>query len=83
VAILLGKRGANVVVNYVGAADRAQETVKVIEAAGAKAAACQADVSKVSEHAKLVKAALELSTTGKIEILVHKYDLRRISRPHP
>lgn len=72
IALLLGKRGANVVVNYVGAAARAEKVVKAIEDAGSRAVAVQADVSKPTEHEKLVTAALGISTTGKIEVIVHK-----------
>ncbi|KAL6246511.1 hypothetical protein RBB50_006748 [Rhinocladiella similis] len=71
IALLLGKRGANVVVNYVGAAARAEKVVKAIEDAGSRAVAVQADVSKPTEHEKLVTAALGISTTGKIEVIVH------------
>ncbi|KAK6371630.1 hypothetical protein LTS17_008882 [Exophiala oligosperma] len=71
IALLLGKRGANVVVNYAGAADRAEKVVKAIEEAGSKAVAVQADVSKPTGHQKLVKAALDISATGRIEIIVH------------
>jgi NAD(P)-dependent dehydrogenase (short-subunit alcohol dehydrogenase family) len=70
----LGKRGANVVVNYVspGSKERAEKVVKDIEANGTKAILCQADVSKLEEIPKLIDAALKISTTGKIEILIHK-----------
>ncbi|RSL76555.1 hypothetical protein CEP51_009847 [Fusarium floridanum] len=73
IAILLGKRGANVVVNYVspGSKERAEKVVKDIEANGTKAILCQADVSKLEEIPKLIEAALKISTTGKIEILIH------------
>lgn len=46
---------------------------KEIEANGTKAIVVQADVSKPSEAPKLVDAALKISTTGKIEILIHKF----------
>lgn len=79
IANQLAKRGANVVVNYMtaGSRQRSDDLVKTIngygvKAVAVKAVAVQADISKVSEIPKLVKAALDLSTTGKIEILVHK-----------
>ncbi|RSL40680.1 hypothetical protein CEP53_013221 [Fusarium sp. AF-6] len=73
IATLLGQRGANVVVNYVSdkSRERAEKVIKDIEAAGSKAILCQANVSDVDDLQKLVDAALKLSTTGKIEILVH------------
>lgn len=74
IAIQLAKRGANVVVNYMTerSRQRSEDLVKTINGHGVKAVAVQADISKVPEIPKLVRAALDLSTTGKIEILVHK-----------
>lgn len=51
---------------------RAAEVVKKIEAAGAKAVALQSDVTCMSEIPKIIDTALNLSTSGKIEILIHK-----------
>ena len=45
--------------------------VKEIEAAGSKAALIQANVALVSDLKKLVEAAMKLSASGKIDILVH------------
>ena len=75
IASLLGRRGANVVVNYVstGSRQRSEDLAKVIEGYGVKAVAVQADISKVAECPKLIEAALGISQTGKIEILIHKY----------
>lgn len=74
IAVLLGKRGANVVVNYVseGSRERAEKVVKEIESNGTKAIISQADVSKLDEIPRLVDSALQISQTGKIEILIHK-----------
>lgn len=74
IAIKLGERGANVVVNYTSdkSQPRAEEVVKKIEAAGSKAVALQSDVTKMSEIPRILDTALKLSSTGKIEILVHK-----------
>lgn len=73
--MLLAKRGANIVVNYVsdGSRERAEKVAKEVEASGAKAIVVKADVSKTEEVPKLVDAALKISTTGQIEILIHKY----------
>ncbi|KAF4919725.1 L-xylulose reductase [Colletotrichum viniferum] len=75
IAELFGKRGANVVVNYVSedSRERAEKVVKTIEANGTKAALCQADVSKLADIPKIVDSALSISPTGKIDILIHKY----------
>lgn len=72
--MLLGKRGANVVVNHVSASskERAEKVAKEIEANGTKAIVVQADVGKSEDIPKLVDAALKISSTGKIEILIHK-----------
>ncbi|KAK2601152.1 hypothetical protein N8I77_010622 [Diaporthe amygdali] len=75
IAILLGKRGANVVVNYVSESSRrrAEEVVHRIESNENKsrAIACQADISKTSELPKLAEAALSISQSSEINILVH------------
>ncbi|KAF4308535.1 hypothetical protein GTA08_BOTSDO03653 [Botryosphaeria dothidea] len=73
IAVLLGKRGANVVVNYVseGSRERVEKVAKEIESNGTKAIISQADVSKLDEIPRLVDSALQISQTGKIEILIH------------
>ncbi|KAJ2989392.1 hypothetical protein NUW58_g3493 [Xylaria curta] len=82
------KASADVVVNHVSASsrERAEKVAKEIEANGTKAIVCQADVSKLDEIPKLVEAALKISTTGKIDILIHKYvpwDLSLLGYPSP
>ncbi|KAL0938626.1 L-xylulose reductase 1 [Colletotrichum truncatum] len=73
IAELLGKRGANVVVNYVSESsrERAEKVVQTIETNGTKAILCQADVSKLADIPKLVESALKISPSGKIDILIH------------
>lgn len=74
IAVLLGKRGANVVVNYVspGSKERAEKVAKDIEANGTKSIVTQANVSQINEIPKLIEAALKISPSGKIDILIHK-----------
>lgn len=74
IAIMLGKRGANVVVNYVSdsSKEKALKVITDIEAAGSKASLCQANVSKMEDIPKLIEAALALSPNKKIDILIHK-----------
>lgn len=74
IATILGKRGAHVVVNYVSDASRnkAAEILAEVEKAGSKGVICQADVSKLEDIPKLIKAAVSLSPKNKIDILVHK-----------
>ncbi|KAL2694884.1 hypothetical protein Neosp_001473 [[Neocosmospora] mangrovei] len=73
IAVQLGQRGANVVVNYTSdkSKQRALDVVKKIEASGSKATLCQASVSTMKDIPKIVDSALQISETGKIEILIH------------
>jgi NAD(P)-dependent dehydrogenase (short-subunit alcohol dehydrogenase family) len=73
IAIDLAKRGANVVVNYTSprGAIAGEEVVKEIEDAGSKVALVQANVALLSGLRKLLEAALTLSASRKIDILVH------------
>ena len=69
IAIALAEAGANVAVNYRERKTEAEETVKIIEALGRKAAAFQADVSNakaVTDLIQRIEAAL-----GPIDILVN------------
>ena len=69
IALEMAKRGATVVVNYHASTDGAEQDVAEIEAAGGKAVALKADVSKLAEAESLVKTANE--QFGKIDILVN------------
>lgn len=66
--------------NYVSesSAQRAQQVVDDVKKIGSKAILCKADVSNLDEIPLLIKAALEISETGKIEILIHKYAQHQI-----
>ncbi|KAK4889431.1 hypothetical protein LTR27_011775 [Elasticomyces elasticus] len=75
IALELGRRGANVVVNYTSAKSLAV-AVKVVEQirngpAGASAVVVQGDVALASDRKRLVDAALELSPEKRIDMLVH------------
>ena len=48
-----------------------EKVIKAIEAAGSKATLVQANVSSAADQGKLVDAAVQLSTSGKIDIIVH------------
>jgi glucose 1-dehydrogenase len=61
--------GANVVINYSGNADGAQDTLKMVEAAGAQGTIVKADVSKVSEAQSLIQEAWK--KFGSADILVN------------
>jgi hypothetical protein len=71
-----------VVVNFTSAnsKQRAIDVVKKIEATGSQATLCQASVANVKEISQIIDTGLQLSQTGKIDILIHKYDLSIISR---
>jgi len=69
IAERLGKEGAAVIVNYASSAAQAEAVVKKIQAAGGKAKAVRADVSKREEAKKLIAAAV--SEFGKLDILVN------------
>lgn len=57
ISVKLGSEGANVVVNYNSNAADAEATVAAVEAAGGKAIAVKADVTKASDVDALVAAA--------------------------
>lgn len=63
------REGASVVVNYSSSGTEAEAVVKKIKAAGGKAKAVRADVSKPAEAKELVKAAVD--EFGKVDILVN------------
>jgi len=65
----LAREGAAVVVNYSRSGAAAEGVVREIVAAGGRAVACQADVSKLSEHERLVSAAVQ--SFGGLNILVN------------
>jgi 3-oxoacyl-[acyl-carrier protein] reductase len=65
----LAKDGASVIVNYATSAEGAEAVVAKIEAAGGKAKAVGADVSKPAESKKLIAAAV--SEFGRVDILVN------------
>ena len=68
VALKLAQEGASVVVNYRKSEDEAKAVVKEIEQQGSKAAAIQADMSKVEDIAQLFDRTIE--KFGKLDILV-------------
>jgi 3-oxoacyl-[acyl-carrier protein] reductase len=68
VAILFGRLGARVAVNYARDEKAARETVAAVEAAGGRAAACRADVSVPEEAERLVAECEE--QLGPLDVLV-------------
>jgi 3-oxoacyl-[acyl-carrier protein] reductase len=69
IAERLGKEDASIIVNYASSAAQAEAVVKKIQAAGGKAKAVRADVSKREDAKKLIAAAV--SEFGRLDILVN------------
>lgn len=68
-AVALGAQGAEVFVNYVSNEAKAQETCKLVEAAGGRATAVRFDVANVEETTSAIEAILK--EKKKISILVN------------
>ena len=81
IAETLGRNGANVVVNYSSDKKGADRVVKAIEAAGAKAIAVQADVSRKADIERLF--AETEKTFGQLDVLVNNagvYEFRPLEQ---
>ena len=75
ISVKLASEGANVVICDIVIAEAAEETVKLIEAEGVKAAAIKADVTSPEDAENLFKQAVELF--GKVDILVNNAGVTR------
>lgn len=69
IAIEMGHQGANVIVNYIGKSDAADQVVTTITQADAEAIAIQADVSKQADVAAMISGAIQ--KWGHIDVLVN------------
>lgn len=69
IAERFAQEGADVIINYAGNADRAQETLRAVEATGRRGLVVQADVASVKDIHKLFATALE--HFGTLDILVN------------
>jgi 3-oxoacyl-[acyl-carrier protein] reductase len=69
IAAELAQEGASVVVNYASSAAGADAVVSKIKAAGGKAKAVRADVSKAADSKQLIDAAVQ--EFGKVDILIN------------
>jgi 3-oxoacyl-[acyl-carrier protein] reductase len=81
IAEALGRSGANVVVNYASDKKGAERVVQAIEAAGSKAIAVQADVSRKADIEKLFEATEK--TFGQLDVLVNNagvYEFRPLEQ---
>lgn len=68
-ALMLAQSGAAVIVNHLGRAVEAQAVVDAITAAGGRARAIEADVSRSEDAAALVRSAI--ATFGPLDVLVN------------
>lgn len=66
----LARDGARIAVNYKGNAEAAQETTRLVEAAGSTALLIQGDVSVETDADRVVKEAVAFGN-GKLDILVN------------
>jgi glucose 1-dehydrogenase len=67
--------GAKVVVDYLGSSEGAEETLKMIEAAGAEAIIVQADITLAADRQTLINAAI--AKFGAIDILVNNAGMEK------
>lgn len=75
IALQLAKEGANVVVNYSGNEQKANEVVAEVEQFGRKSIAIQANVSNSEQVDAMIKQTIE--TFGQIDILVNNAGITR------
>lgn len=68
-AIELARNGANVVVNYAGSKEKAEQVVVEIKELGVDALAIQADIANSEQVTEMVKEAID--TFGRVDILVN------------
>jgi NAD(P)-dependent dehydrogenase (short-subunit alcohol dehydrogenase family) len=73
IALSLAQSNANVVINYNSdkSASKAQDLVDIIKNLGGNAIAVRGSVGDLGIHDKLIDAALNVSPSGKIDILIH------------
>jgi len=77
IAILLGKEGARVAVNYSGSKEKAEEVVELIKQSGGDAFAIQANVSDADQVKQMIDETLK--TFGSIDMLVNNAGITRDS----
>jgi glucose 1-dehydrogenase len=75
IAVRLAGDGLNIAIDYRSNADGAEETLRQVEAAGAKGVIVKADLSLVSEINHLVEQTL--ATFGRIDILVNNAGIEK------
>ncbi len=75
IAIRFAQEGARVVVDYVGHAEGADQTLAAIQKAGGQAVICQADITSMQDIRKLIDTAWQ--TYGGCDILVNNAGMEK------
>lgn len=75
IAIALAENGMNVVVNYNGSADKAEETAEIIRGMGVKAVAYKCNVADFEECKKMIDDVI--AEFGRIDVLVNNAGITR------
>jgi glucose 1-dehydrogenase len=75
IATEMARRGASVVVNYIGKSDPAQDVVERIKSANGKGLAIEADVSNSAQVSQMV--AQTISQFGQIDVLVNNAGIEK------
>jgi glucose 1-dehydrogenase len=75
IAIKLAEQGADIVIDYVGHSEGAEETRKQVEGAGTRAIVVKADVSKVADLQSLIDRGWE--AFGSVDILVNNAGMEK------
>jgi len=75
IAIMLGKEGARVAVNYSGSKEKAEEVVEMIKQSGGDAFAIQTNVSDAEQVKQMIDETLK--TFGSIDMLVNNAGITR------
>ena len=75
IAVLFGREGADVVVNYSKSRAEAEETAELVRAGGARVQVVQADVARQAEAERLINAAVD--HFGRLDVLVNNAAITR------
>ncbi len=75
IAIEMGRQGANVVINYIGKPDAAQEVVHSIENEHGTAIAIEADVSKSDQVQHMISETI--AQFGRVDVLVNNAGIEK------
>ncbi|KGA97728.1 3-oxoacyl-ACP reductase [Alkalihalobacillus alcalophilus ATCC 27647 = CGMCC 1.3604] len=75
IALELAEKGANVVINYAGSADKAEAVVEQAKALGVEAFAYQANVASAEEVQAMIKETIQ--AFGRVDILVNNAGITR------